>query len=199
MPALTRSTTPEFPVTFIMPLRTASGWLIRSCFVVICALCFSTSSRAELVSVEGTNVTFEAPDGFTPLSKAELDAKFPSKNGPSHAVGNERRGTTVSYALRDSAATVEMLERERNRIGDVLGRAVPGIQWIDRKMVELDGRRWAYYELTSTAIDADIHNIIVMTAYRGRLLVFNFNATKKDFEALQAELRASIESIRLNE
>jgi hypothetical protein len=53
--------------------------------------------------------------------------------------------------------------------------------------------------MTSNAIDADIHNIILMAAWQGKMVVFNFNATKADFIMLESALRASMKSIILTE
>lgn len=35
--------------------------------------------------------------------------------------------------------------------------------------------------MTSRAIDQDIHNIVMVTAHRGKMLTFNFHSTKKQF------------------
>jgi hypothetical protein len=45
------------------------------------------------------------------------------------------------------------------------------------------------------AFDADIHNIIIMGAWQGKMVVFNFNATKADFAELESVLKASMNSI----
>ena len=166
-------------------------------FALIASLAAIAPLRAATVTVPDTDVTFRAPEGFTSLSRQELDIKFPSKTGPSFAVGNERRTTTVAYDVKDVAITIEALESQLNALGEAMGRAIPGVAWVDRKIVQIGGQSWAYFEMTSTAIDADIHNIVLMTPFRGKMIVFNFNATKSDFVKLESELRASIQSIDL--
>jgi hypothetical protein len=47
--------------------------------------------------------------------------------------------------------------------------------------------------MTST----DIYNLMLITPFDGKLLMFNFNATKEDFATQVAALRASVASIRL--
>jgi hypothetical protein len=50
--------------------------------------------------------------------------------------------------------------------------------------------------MTSEAKDTDIHNIMLMTPQQSGFLVFNFNSTREEFPAVEAELRKAIESIR---
>jgi hypothetical protein len=167
---------------------------------LFCLLLISAAAPfalADSESVPGTDISFMPPDGFTPLTQEELDLKFPTKNGPKFAYGNERRSTTVAYDVRAVAVTADALRDGLESIGESMARVIPGAVWVDKKMMKLAGLDWAYYELTSNALDTDIHNIILMGPWGGKLVVFNFNATKADFEKLEPTLRASMNSITL--
>ena len=52
-------------------------------------------------------------------------------------------------------------------------------------------------EMTSNAVDTDIHNIMMLTGIDGKMLVFNFNSTREDFPRYEEELRKSLNSIEL--
>jgi hypothetical protein len=168
--------------------------------ILACVLLFSAGTPlalAETTTVPETNISFTPPAGFTPLTQEELDIKFPSKNGPKFALGNERRTTTVAYDVKDVPMTVDTLKTNLEPIGESMARVIPGAVWVDKKMVRLAGLDWAYFEMTSNALDADIHNIILMGPWQGKMIVFNFNATKADFATLESALRASMESIAI--
>jgi hypothetical protein len=45
-------------------------------------------------------------------------------------------------------------------------------------------------------MDADIHNIVLMSVYKGRLVALDFNATASDFLLLEDALRASISTLK---
>jgi hypothetical protein len=75
-------------------------------------------------------------------------------------------------------------------------KAIPGLKWIENGIISLDGRPCIYLEMTSEAKDTDIHNIMLMTPQQSGFLVFNFNSTREEFPAVEAELRKAIESIR---
>ena len=52
-------------------------------------------------------------------------------------------------------------------------------------------------EMTSNAVDTDIYNIMLLTGVEEKMLVFNFNSTKKDFPKYEAALRKSLNSVKL--
>lgn len=153
---------------------------------------------AETFAVDGAACRFEAPRGFTPLTKEEIAAKFPSMRAPVSVVGNARRTTTVAYELKPDRLTLAQLPEAKQAFEQIFERVVPGLRWTKRELVTMQGQSWIHFEFTSRAIDTDIHNIMLATSRAGRMLVFNYNATAADFEAVEADLRASILSIRLD-
>ena len=84
-----------------------------------------------------------------------------------------------------------------DKIATAMQQSLPGLHWIDRKFVVMDGHRWFFMELTSKATDTDIHNIVLLTPYDGKALLFNFNSTRAEFPTVEKQLRTSIQSIRL--
>ncbi len=51
--------------------------------------------------------------------------------------------------------------------------------------------------MMSRAVDTDIHNIMLVTPFRGGMLMFNFNSTREEFPRMEGALRRSLESISL--
>jgi hypothetical protein len=147
------------------------------------------------IIVPGTSVSFVPPDGFTPLTQQELDLKFPSKNSPAQAVGNERRSTTIAYEVKNTALASDQLSGTLEAMVDTLSRIVPGHMWVEKKLTSIRDLEWVYLEFKSNAIDTQIHNIILFTSWEGQMLIFNFNATAADFQELEPALRASIHSL----
>ena len=81
--------------------------------------------------------------------------------------------------------------------GTLMGRAIANLVWKRKEIVEMQGQRWIWLEMTSSAIDTDIYNIMLITPFDGRMVIFNFNSTKEEFAQNEAALRASVASIRL--
>ncbi|NIP94170.1 MAG: hypothetical protein GWO24_12230 [Akkermansiaceae bacterium] len=63
--------------------------------------------------------------------------------------------------------------------------------------MRLAGRKWIYFEMTSTAVDTNIHNMTLMTGFEGQMLVFNFNSTREAFPRVEKALRKSMNSITI--
>jgi hypothetical protein len=112
-------------------------------------------------------------------------------------VGNKRRTTTIAYDLKPESIPADKLDEVRLSFEQTFQRIVPGLVWIERKTIELSGRKWIYLEMSSSAVDTDIHNIILVTAFEGKMLVFNFNSTKEEFPKVEQTLRSSLQSISM--
>ena len=165
--------------------------------VLLAGALIAIGGHAEPVRVGDSSVVFEAPKGFAPLSQELIDLKWPTKRAPRFAVGNERGTTTVAYDFKPHKIPQERLAEVKESFSNLMDRVVPGIQWVSRDIIELDGQRWVYLEMTSTAVDTDIHNIMLVTGVGDEMLVFNFNSTKEEFPKVEAALRESLRSIRM--
>ena len=170
-------------------------WFTYAVVVVMAAL--SSAAVAERFAVPETSVSFEAPAGFTPLTDDEIKVKYLSSRAPRFVLGNASRGTTIAYDIKPNKIPDSELEKAMAAFEQMFTRIIPGIVWKRRDIVQRVGQRWIELEATSNAIDTDIHNVMLITPYEGKMLMFNFNSTKEQFPKFERELRISIESIRL--
>ena len=155
------------------------------------------SSFAQRVEIPETTVSFEPPAGFTALTREEIQAKYPKGSGPGFVVGNKARTTSIAYDIKPIAIGDKDLPELMAAFGDRFQKSIPGLVWKERKLIEMGGQRWVILEMTSTAVDTDIHNIMLITPHAGKLLMFNFNSTREEFADVEASLRSSFESITL--
>lgn len=170
----------------------------RAMIALVAGLCLTLSgTQAATFTMEDGAVRFDAPVGFKPLSRKLIETKFARGRPPSFVVGTERATTTIAYDLKGTAVAPNQLTAFRKRLTKVLPRIVAGLKWIENKTIKIDGRDFGLMEMTSTAIDTDIHNIMLFTSYKGQLLIFNFNSTREEFPQYEAQLRESIETIRI--
>ncbi|MEX1168047.1 MAG: hypothetical protein WEK74_14500 [Hydrogenophaga sp.] len=152
---------------------------------------------AEAVQVADSKASFEPPPGFGPVPQAIIDAKWPGNRAPRFVVGNERATTTVAYDLKPNTVPQDKLPEVQKAFTGLMERVVPGLRWVRNEIIEQAGQRWLYLELTSNAVDTDIHNMMLITGLGGQMLVFNFNSTKEEFPKLETALRASMRSIAI--
>ncbi|KKC99496.1 hypothetical protein [Photobacterium halotolerans] len=167
--------------------------------IYIFALIFlSFSSYSKEINIPETEIYFDAPNDFMPLTQEEIDQKWIiRKNPPRWALGNENSSTTIAYDYREGDFSNITLPALINYMKINMGKVVAGVEWIKTDVVHISGKEWAFLEMTTSALDTDIHNIILMTKYKKGVLIFNFNSTKSDFIKYESTLRDSIKSIRL--
>ena len=157
----------------------------------------SCSLVAKEVQVDSQNLIFQAPDNFTEFSPEMISVKFPSSRAPKHVIGTSSGTTCIAYDITQNAITPEQLPEAQQALTQTFDRVIPGIEWIQNKIIEKKGTKWVYLEMTSRAIDQDVHNIMLATSYKGQFLIFNFNSTKKEFPLYEEALRKSIDSIEV--
>lgn len=159
-----------------------------------------TLSQAETISLESGAIIFQVPDNFTPLTVNEIQAKYPSIRAPRLVVGNANRTVTVAYDTKPSGVPPEkMVDSElpeaQKAFAHTFSRVVPGIRWIKNEIITLNGKKFIYLELTSNAIDQDIHNIILITFFREKIFLVNFNSTKTEFNTMGPILKKCANSV----
>jgi hypothetical protein len=160
-------------------------------------LLFTSLSFAAPVKVGDTKVIFEPPAGFKPVSQDVIDIKWPNKQAPQYVVGNKLATTTVAYDLKLHNIPQDKLGEAQKAFTQLFGRMIPGIKWKRNELVKHSGQKWILLEFTSNAPGTDIHNILFLTGFQGKMLIFNFNSTKEDFPILEKSLRTSLKSIKL--
>lgn len=158
---------------------------------------FALSAFADPVKVADTGVTFTPPPGFKPVPQEIIDVKWPSKRAPKFVVGNEGATTSVAYDLKDHDIPQDKLEEASGAFAELFPKMIPGLVWKKKEIIEHSGQKWVFFEMTSTAVDTDIHNIMLFTGFKGKMLIFNFNSTKEEFPKYEKELRESLKSIKL--
>ncbi len=167
--------------------------ILKICFsLVLVSLCVGTP-----IKVGDTNVTFEPPEGFRPVPQEIIDLKWPMNQAPKFVVGNESATTTVAYDLKPYLIPQNKLPDYQRQFTLVFDQIIPGLEWKKNELVDHSGQKWLHMEMTSSAVDTDIYNIMMMTGHEGRMLMFNFNSTKEEFERYESQLRESIASIKL--
>lgn len=173
------------------------NYRILGAFALLVGLWFHPA-HAETEILPGTDIIFEVPEGFGPLSQEIMDFKWPSNRAPQYAIGNETGGTTIAYDLKPQPQEITQasLPELQKTFVIVFERMIPNIEWKKNEIISLAGQNWILLEATSSAVDTDIYNIMLVTDYDGEMVGFNFNSTKEEFPQYEAALRKSIESIK---
>lgn len=166
-------------------------------FIITIVIFLSANCFAKEVKIGNSGISFDAPNGFSSLSQELIDIKWPQKRAPKWVVGNNSGTTTIAYDLKPNDISKAPLEKLMSYFKTTFEKVIPGIAWKKREIIELAGQKWIFMEMTSSAIDTDIYNILLITSYEKKMLMFNFNSTKEDFIKYELALRKSIDTINI--
>jgi len=152
---------------------------------------------AKTVSIPETGITFDAPEDFSPLTREELLDNFPGDPAPAYAIGNRERTCVIAYDLTSIKFPPEKLPEAKSYLESILPKQLQGLVWIRKELITIQSQQWIYFEGTQSGDDGAVHNILLFTSFRGRMLRISFNSNKEDFPQVERAYRDSIKTISL--
>jgi len=157
------------------------------------------AQTAERVQFKDGRVSFVPPAGFKPMSKEDINFKY-GRNGAAYAPdvaysANERHNVSVAFGARGSGLPPIALDELKKMMEKQLESSIPGLEWIVREIVTLNGTRWVRLHLKAAAIDTGVINDMYFTVFDGQLLLFNFNSTIAQHEKYKESLLKSAQTI----
>lgn len=171
---------------------------ILSTWIIICIIA-TFSYAGEEVNLFQRKLSFKLPDEITTMSKEDAKQKYLIEVTRPKYIYSNRLGTTSIAVDTDKNLKLqpEQLAAYKSFMETTFERMIPGIKWIKRDFTSINNIKWIRLEFISNAIDAKIHNIILITSFEGSPLIFNFNSTKEEFPTVKKELYKSIYSINI--
>jgi hypothetical protein len=168
-------------------------------FIMLSGAQAYAQATEERVQFKDGRVSFVLPAGFKAMSKEDINLKF-GRNGAAYAPdfaysANERHNVAVAFGAKGSGLPPIALEELKKMMEKQLESSIPGLEWIEREIVTLNGTRWIRLHLKSPAVDTGVINDMYFTTFDGQLLLFNFNSTIAQYEKYKESLRKSAETI----
>ncbi len=157
----------------------------------------SQDTEARRVKLYEGMVSFVPPEGFSLMPEDVVAVKFPDAKGPGIIYGNS--ATTVSIAITfppQRILKLEQLPEFKTFMESQITKQRKDLKWLQKELVEINGRQWVHLEFLSAAIDTTIHNHMYVTSLDERMLLFNFNSTVGDYEKHKDALVKSADSIK---
>ena len=145
---------------------------------------------------------FLVPEGYTQLSREEVVEKFGRPGTPPLAVfGDAAREATIALTLihRPQPVGDMNLPAVKVEYEQMLPRAVPGLQWHERRLLEMHDRFSIHFDLSSRAKDSEMRNVMYFTAWQGQLLGINAVAPSAAWSVAEPAMRQAVESVQINE
>lgn len=163
---------------------------------LLLAVLLAPSALAARVTVPGTTVSFEAPEGWAALDRKLVAVKYARGQAPRDVLGTKNGVVTIAYELRDTPVPEDRLAELLPAFVQAFGKQFPTLKWYRKGLVTRGGLSWVELEFETPGLDDRIYNRMLLTSYRGKLLVLNANSTAKALAAHKARLDRALNSVR---
>jgi tetratricopeptide (TPR) repeat protein len=167
-------------------------------FAAVLVLAVAPAAFGKQISLEDGNITFEAPNDFTPIAGAEIEKRYPTQGNTLTAVGSDDRAAIISYVLRPAILRPDQMDTLKGELAMRMFKETPNIQWIKDDFIDLSGTRAVYCEFISHDDRGDVHNLEVYASYHGLMFIISFNATVSVYDTYKDRLWASLHSLKIN-
>ncbi len=143
-------------------------------------------------------ISFIPPAGFQQMTDGEMDKKYPDRdNAPQLAYRSADGKATVALRITDQPLDITKLPELKGILSKHMEQTVPGLKWIRKDMIAINGGSWLKMEATSQDKEQKLYNDMYFTAFQGRMLGMNFNAKADQYPKLKASLEACRDSVQI--
>jgi hypothetical protein len=143
-------------------------------------------------------ISFIPPTGFQQMTGAEMDKKYPDpNNAPQLAYRSADGEATVALRITDQPLDITKLPELKGILSKHMEQTVPGLKWIRKDMIAINGGSWLKMEATSQDKEQKLYNDMYFTAFQGRMLGMNFNAKADRYPKLKVSLEACRDSVQI--
>lgn len=172
---------------------------LMKCSVFIIALMLSYSGFSQTTlkpqKVLSGGVEILVPTSFSLLPDDVIAKKYPRENRPTVVYGNP--SATLNLVINHSQDGITPAELPDAFAGfsGYFDEVYPGIKWYTKEMQDINGKKFIVLEFQTPAADTEIYNLMFMTEYQSRLLIFSFNCTKpeqEEWQEIATKIRKSV-------
>jgi hypothetical protein len=150
------------------------------------------------VSILDGKISFVPPDGFKQMTDAEMNKKYPDQdNAPQLAYRNAEGDATIALRITNQPLEIAQLPALKGILSKHMEETVPGLKWIRKDMMSINGGSWLKMEAMSQDKKEKLYNDMYFTVFQGRMLGMNFNADVDRYPKLKAALEACRDSIQI--
>ena len=154
----------------------------------------------ERITLENGSVTFEIPAGFNKLSAEEISLVSNNDDAPSFTFANDNRTASVSCDIKGTGMPPGMpseaeLPDVLQEMAQTWDNMLPGIEWIKKEIIDINGRKFILFEIAANAKDKDFHNISMFAFYQEKMFMLNLNSSKNAFQDFESDFWRCIQTV----
>jgi hypothetical protein len=137
------------------------------------------------------------PEGFVALSAEDIRAQYPTANPPNYVFSNDDRTASIAITFTPQPLNLKQLPELQQLMGKHMEKTVPGIKWIQRDFMAINGGSWVKLEATAKKQQENLHSDMYFTSFNDRMLGINFSASTEKYPTIKAAFTQSRDSIQI--
>jgi hypothetical protein len=137
------------------------------------------------------------PEGFVALTAEDIRAQYPSNNPPNYVFSNGDRTASIAITFTPQPLTLKQLPELQQLMSKHMEKTVPGIKWVQRDFMAINGGSWVKLEATAKKQQENLHSDMYFTSFNDRMLGINFSASTKKYPKIKAAFTQSRDSIQI--
>jgi hypothetical protein len=131
------------------------------------------------------NFSFIPPADFVPMPPVEVAKKYPGSNAPVQVFTNGDRTATIAITFTSQPLTLAQLPELQGLMSKHLEKTVPGLKWIRKELLAINGGSWLNMEAISQEKQSRLHSDMYFTSFQDRMIGVNFSAEADSFAAIK--------------
>jgi hypothetical protein len=142
-------------------------------------------------------ISLVPPEGFVALSAEAIRIQYPSSNPPNYVFSNGDRTASIAITATPQPLTLKQLPELQELMRKHMEKTVPGIKWVQRDFMAINGGSWVKLEATSKKQQENLHSDMYFTSFNDRMLGINFSASTEKYPTIKAAFTQSRDSIQI--
>lgn len=143
-------------------------------------------------------LTLRMPKAFSIMHPDLVDIKYPSVHRPNIIYTDETSTINFTLNMTEHDLNESQLEEFQFALMDMLGKTQPTAEFIENKILEINGNQFGYIEVITPAFDGNIYNLMFHTTINGKALMGTFNCMEEDMDDWQVVGKAMLDTIQIN-
>jgi hypothetical protein len=137
------------------------------------------------------------PAGFVPMPAEEVAKKYPVGNEPLQVFTNGDRTASIAVTFTQQPLALNQLPELQSLMSKHLEKTVPGLKWIRKDLLAINGGSWLNMEGISQDKSMKLHSDMYFTSFQNRMIGVNFSADAQNFQNLRKPFHQSRDSIQV--
>ena len=173
--------------------------MARFLLLLFLLLCPVAGQAQEHVSLYDKHLTATVPKGLFALTAKAISEEYPGKARPQYVYKNGKGDYSVAFNHLQKTLVPKDLLPFHAQLRQQLEAKMPGIQWVSNQTLILQNRTWGVLEFKAANQGEMLHNWILISSWKGRVLEILISAFDDVEGNVDAQVKEFLNTLRVTD